>query len=373
MRLPILAVLLLAACATQQSAEGAFANRAAVSHPEALFDVAPRSDLLRSNDGRTGRPRGERVCPRPSDLVDIGPLVEPSILALAVNPPASRAPRDFARALNASAYRLLLDQDMGRAARDIAALRAHADSNAWMTSERKSSTAGPVIDGMGALLPAWHILRQTSVATDADRQAIDGWLLRAAGVADGHPGENNAGTFRGANDMLLGLIVGDGGRYERGMQSGFYRQLGGMRADGSFPLEADRGVTALETTSRNIGLLVYSARIAESQGQDIYTAEVGGRGIDDAIGFLLRAADDNSVIDRYAAANRNPPQAHPVFTPGAQVDPFASSSTRGWIKLYAARFPDAPLTEALLARVEPSRRLANDIVGGWVTCYDSPV
>ena len=51
----------------------------------------------------------------------------------------------------------------------------------------------------------------------------------------------------------------------------------------------------------------------------------------------------------------------------------SSSATRGWIKLYAARFPDAPLTEALVARVEPSRRLANDIVGGWVTCYDSPV
>jgi hypothetical protein len=373
MRLPILAVLLLAACATERSAEGAFANRGAVSHPEALFDVAPRSDVLRGNDGRTGRPRGERVCPRASDLVELGPLVEPSIRALAATPVASRAPRDFARALNVSAYRLLLDQDMTRAARDIAALRAHADRNAWMTSDPKSSTAGPVIDGMGPLLPAWQILRQASVATDADRAAIDAWLVRAAGVADAHPGLNSAGTFRGANDMLLGLMVGDPGRYRRGLESGFYAQLGAMRADGSFPMETDRGLTALENTSRNIGLLVYSARIAESQGQDVYGAEVEGRGLDDAIGFLLRAADDNSLVDVYAAANRNPSRDHPVFRPGAQVDPFRSSATRGWIILYAARFPDAPLTKALLARVEPSRRLSNDIVGGYVTCYDSPV
>ena len=66
--------------------------------------------------------------------------------------------------------------------------------------------------------------------------------------------------------MLLGLMTGDTGRYDRGIREGFVRQLRGMRADGSFPLETDRGVTALEKSSRNVALLVYSAQIGLSQG-----------------------------------------------------------------------------------------------------------
>ena len=100
---------------------------------------------------------------------------------------------------------------------------------------------------------------------------------------------------------------------------------------------------------------------------------MNGRGIDDAITFLLRAADDNALVDVYAAANRNPSRDHPVFRPNAQVDPFRSSATRGWVKLYVERWPGTPISEALLARVEPSRRLSNDIVGGYVTCYASRV
>ena len=38
----------------EDSADGAFANRAVVTNPAALFDVATRSDALRANDGKTG-------------------------------------------------------------------------------------------------------------------------------------------------------------------------------------------------------------------------------------------------------------------------------------------------------------------------------
>ena len=56
-RASIAAILLLltSACA-EQTAETAFPNRAAVHHPEALFDVSRRSALIRSNDGGTGEP-----------------------------------------------------------------------------------------------------------------------------------------------------------------------------------------------------------------------------------------------------------------------------------------------------------------------------
>ena len=367
------ALAALAGCSGEPSATGAFANRAAVQNPAALFDVATRSDVLRANSGRTGEPRGAPVCPRATDLVDLAPLTEASLAALRGNPDPTRAPRDFARALNVSAYRLLIDLDMTRAARDVAALRAHADSNAWLGAEAKGSSTGSVIDALGPLLPAWQVLRQSEAASAADRQAIDAWLARLAAFAQSTPKDNSSGTFRGANAMFLGLIRGDDAMYKTGVTSGFYAQLGTMQADGSFPLEVDRGLSALDNQSRNIGLLLYSARIAQSRGVDLYGAKVNGRGIDDAIRFLLAAADDNALVDGYAQANRNPSKDHPVFRPGAQVDPFKSSATRGWIKLYAARWPDTPLTEELASRVAPSRRLSNDIVGGYVTCYDGRV
>jgi Alginate lyase len=369
----LVALAALSGCAAEPSATGAFANRAAVQNPAALFDVAPRSDVLRANNGRTGEPRGAAVCPRATDLVDLAPLTQASLAVLRGNPDSTQAPREFARALNVSAYRLLIDLDMQRAGRDVAVLRAHADSNAWLGAEAKGSSTGAVIDGMGPLLPAWQILRQSAAASADDRRAIDGWLTRLAAFAQSTPKENSSATFRGANAMLLGLMTGNETMYRQGSSGGFYAQLGTMRADGSFPMEVDRGLSALDNQSRNIGLLVYSARIAESRGVDLWGAQVNGRGIDEAIGFLLRAADDNALVDVYAQANRNPSKDHPVFRPGAQIDPFKSSATRGWIKLYAARWPGTPLSEELTSRVAPSRRLSNDIVGGYVTCYDGRV
>jgi hypothetical protein len=72
-----------------------------------------------------------------------------------------------------------------------------------------------VIDAMGALLPAWHILRQTNVATREDRAVIEAWLVDLAERADHHPGENNVGAARGAADMMLGLMVGDDARFRK--------------------------------------------------------------------------------------------------------------------------------------------------------------
>lgn len=243
-RLAPILILAVGACAVGPGAEAVFPNRALVPHPEALFDVAPRSAALGANNASNGQPRGVPFCPRPKDLVEYQPLLAASLAAMEAGPAYSKAPRDFARALNGSAYRVLLDQDMGRAAEAIAALRAHAERNAWLPKGQEWSAAGAVIEGMGPLLPAWQILRQTSAATDADRQTIDGWLRRLAAYAAIHPGENNIGSFRGANDMLLGLMLGDDALYQQGLRSGFVRQLGAMRADGSFPMEADRGRTA---------------------------------------------------------------------------------------------------------------------------------
>ena len=168
---------------------------------------------------------------------------------------------------------------------------------------------------MGAVLPAWHILRQSTAATQEDRTVIEAWLVRLARQADVHSGENSVATARGANDMMLGLIVGDDARYRKGVATGFMPQLAAMRPDGSFPRETERGRGALQQQSRNIALMLFAAEIAASQGENLYGARVGGKSIDDAIRFLLAAADDNALVDVYAAANVNPGSAYPRFAP----------------------------------------------------------
>lgn len=357
----------VAGCAVAPSKPSIFTH-ATVQHPEALFDVPARSAQLRAYSAGTGQPKGEKICVRESDVPDYGPLIGPSLAAVKGGGDTNNAARDMARALNASAFYVLSRNDLERARRDVAVLRQHADANAWIVPKPNWTNAAGVINAMPALLPAWHILRQTEAPTAEDRAAIEGWLLRLAAQADEHPGDNNLGAARGAADMMLGLMLGDPARYRRGVETGFVAQLKAMRPDGSFPLESDRGRGALQNTSRNIAFLLYAAEIAASQGENLYGTKVDGRGVDDAIRFLLAAADDNALVDGYAAVNRNPPKTAPDFQLNAQVDPF-DSTARAWALLYTERFPRGELSAAIRDHIAIGRRVTSDAVGGNVSCY----
>jgi hypothetical protein len=360
-------VCLATAMCTTTSAPTLF-DRSQVSHPEALFDVARRSAELRRFDAGSGGRNGDRICVRTSDLVDYGPLIGPSLAVVRGGAETNNAARDFARAVNGSAYYVLFHNDEARARRDIAALRTHAEANAWIAEDPSWTNAAGVINAMGALLPAWHILRQTTVASADDRATVEAWLSRLARQADVHPGDNNLGTARGAADMMLGLMLGDEARYRKGVQTGYLAQLAAMRPDGSFPRETDRGRGALQNTSRNIAFMLYSAEIAASQGENLHGARVGGKGVDDGIRFLLAASADNALVDGYAADNRNPPKDHPAFAPASQLDPF-DSTARAWALLYTERFPRSELSAEIRAAIDIGPRISSDTVGGNVSCY----
>jgi poly(beta-D-mannuronate) lyase len=345
-------------------------DRGQVVHPEALFDVASRSAVLRKiQGGKDIGVLGDKICLREQDVSDYGPLIGPSLGAIKGGRETNRAARDFARGLNRNAYYLLMSNDDAEARRGVAALRRHADAGAWLVSEPSKTDAGAVIDAMGAVLPAWHILRQTSAVAPVDQKAIQAWLVRLAQQADVHSGENSVSTARGANDMMLGLMVGDDARYRKGIASGFVPQLSAMRPDGSFPRETERGRAALQQQSRNIALLLYAAEIAASQGENLYGMRVNGKGVEDAIRFLLAAAEDNALVDVYAAANVNPGDAYPVFAPMSQADPLDTSVARAWAMLYTERFPGNELSTAIREKIAFGPRVYNDLAGGGVSCY----
>lgn len=360
------AVLSVSGCAGTGPSNQTFSNRASVSHPEALFDVVERSRAVSRTSAGSGAPMGQRICPRADDVLDHHAMAASSLRAMSAAEPAyTTVPRDFARAVNISAFRLLMDHDTTRARSDIALLRRHAEADAWIHPSPNNAAAGAVIEALGPLLPAWHILRQSDVATEEDRRIINAWLVRLADVSAKHTASNNVATFRGANDMMLGLIVGDEARYARGYRTGFLPQLQAMRADGSFPEEVSRGDTALERTARNIALLVYMAEIAASQGVDLYSVSVDGKSVHDAIGFLIRANAANGVVDAYAKENVGGTGA---FKPNAQKDPFANAA-RGWVLLYTKRFPDGDISKELLKLRPLDGRFSADTTGGYTSCF----
>ena len=175
-----LLVLTLVGC-VRPSEDTGFASRSSVNHPEALFDPARRSDQLRAMETRRGpQSLGAAICPRDTDLKPYDALMADSIGAMQGPGKAeySKVPRQFAHELTVSAYRTLMDLDMARARRDIDALRAHAAANAWIPSQNSEPAASAAIEAVGAVLPAWQILRQTSVATDDDgRSWKAGWSV----------------------------------------------------------------------------------------------------------------------------------------------------------------------------------------------------
>ena len=173
----------------------AVARRRLRGDPEPADDLRPhggppprgalrRGDPQRRSSARSAaapaQRKGERICVRASDVPDYGPLIGPSLAAVKGGGDTNNDARDMARALNASAFYVLYQNDEARARGDVAVLRRHADANAWIVANPSWTNAAGVINAMGALLPAWHILRQTDAPTPEDRAAIEAWLRRLA-------------------------------------------------------------------------------------------------------------------------------------------------------------------------------------------------
>ena len=148
-----------------------------------------------------------------------------------------------------------------------------------------------------------------------------------------------------------------------------------MRADGSLPLETERGARALWYQRHALASLVVIAEIAANQGVDLYGLQTDGRDIHGSIRFLLNAIEQPAIMLPYAAADTNS---------GVDRDPadqdLSFLDRRGhdrhymaWVEIYAARFPDRPESGrllGLLARTDAGfRPMIDDYSGGATTCF----
>lgn len=343
-----------------------------------LVDAAARSAALRA----LPPPVREELCgwptPKPPD--------EPPVATIAIDD-AGGADNDagqrFALAVMVTGAAAFGLDDDGARETLVAALDGWADAGALTSLERDAANAYYALDRI--LLPtlvAWSLVRAEPAVGSRRRERIDRWLrrlvrtrgdLRPAREAGDLAARNNHAYLAGSVGAAWGALTGDDEYFRSGIAA--YRQaIGDLRADGSLPLETERGARALWYQRHAIASLTVIAEIAAVQGYDLYGFERNGRDLHRAVRFLLDAVDEPLLVEGYAAANVKPgagddyrTQDLGFLTRRGQVRHYMA-----WAETYIGRFPgreESRRLEVLLAgRDAAFRPMLDDYSGGPTTC-----
>jgi poly(beta-D-mannuronate) lyase len=245
--------------------------------------------------------------------------------------------------------------------------------NTYYSLER---TLLPTIVGYGLVRsdPRWDRAEQKEVERWLNR------LVRLRGIKRPEESQgpvsllNNHRYLSDSVDMAWGALRGNHALFREGIES-FRLALAQMRADGSLPLETERGARALWYQRQAIASLVTIAEIAAVQGYDLYALEVEGRTLHRAIDFLARALEQPALVLPYARANEKPGELANYL-----VQDRSFMRRRGhqrhymaWLEAYRARFPGREATRTLTRLLDQydarSRPMVDDFSGGNMTCF----
>ncbi len=231
------------------------------------------------------------------------------------------------------------------------------------------------------LIVSWSALKG-ELARDREKTArIERWLAdlmqlrRQMAPAPGKTtARNNHHYLNASVDMAWGALTGNRSAFDLGVAA-YMDALAAMRADGSLPLETNRGARALWYQRHAIASLVTIAEIASVQGVDLYGREIEGRSLHTAVRFLIDAIQQPEMVLGYAAENHNPGTADEWW-----MQDLSFLATRGhgrhymaWVEPYRTRFADRPEARelsALLAARDPDFQPAiDDYSGGNMSCF----
>ena len=245
--------------------------------------------------------------------------------------------------------------------------------NTYYSLER---TLLPTIVGYGLVRsdPRWDRGEQKEVERWLNRLVRLRGIKRAEETKGPISRMNNHRYLSDSVDMAWGALRGNHTLFREGIE-GFLLALAQMRADGSLPLETERGARALWYQRQAIASLVTIAEIAAVQGYDLYALEVEGRSLHRAIEFLARALERPELVLPYARANEKPGE----FT-NYLVQDRSFMQRRGhqrhymaWLEPYRARFPEREATRALTRLLDQYeggwRPMVDDFSGGNTTCF----
>lgn len=198
----------------------------------------------------------------------------------------------------------------------------------------------------------WPVLAEDSVLLQADRAVISNWLLPLYEMVSS---SMNLWDWRGteaASIRMTRAITNANDREFQLVVERYYLALKQMRADGSLPMEAQRGPCALNYTNLAVSSMVTIAELAAVQGYDLYNLETDGKSLAKAIGFLLDAYENPALIAKYNNTSSECELVNSATTERKAFEWSAGNSTpAAWAEMYIARFPDSALAGRLRTRI----------------------
>ena len=234
-----------------------------------------------------------------------------------------------------------------------------------------NTTVANLMTVLKPLTLLWPTLERDAVVA-ADRTAITNWLRPFYGTV---AGSISLPDYRGLEAASIRMMDSIQRRDDAGFALSverYFIALQQMRADGSMPLEAQRGACALNYSNRAVANLVTIAESAAAQGYDLYSLKVNGRSLDTAIEFLLDAYDNGALIARYNNPSADCELGNVSLDRRALELSGSTSSPAAWIEIYLARFPNTTLSNRLKSRVGLTgfarRPLSHFSAGANTTC-----
>jgi poly(beta-D-mannuronate) lyase len=236
------------------------------------------------------------------------------------------------------------DRQQAAAACALAWLEAWARGDAWLGRVNRQGEYQRKWDLAGASLA---YLKVKPFATAEQRHVIEAWLARVARAARAFfddPGRrrNNHWYWLGLALAGTALAKGDAALWAeaRRIATDAARDI---RADGTLPMEMERGARALHYHAFSAMPLVVLAELAATRGEDFYA--LGNGALHRLVAVTLRGLAEPA---RFGSLT------------GVAQELGASSQGAGWLRLYAWRFPARTIPEVSPAR-STDRRLGGDV------------
>lgn len=157
-------------------------------------------------------------------------------------------------------------------------------------------------------------------------------MVRGRHRGDAPANKNNLSYWRGLAATAVGVVSADDKLFGWGL-SQYYRAIGDLRDEGSWPLEMDRKELAVHYESFALEPLVMIAELAARQDINLYTYTSHGRTLGDAVKFV-------------AAAAVNTDQARKLSGSEQKID-WDAPDFFSWLEFWNRRFGSEGLTGQL--------------------------